>query len=413
MNLRKAALLAAYLVFPLSTLVFLVAYIKPYPVWETWTFIDVWAQFARGEGWLRSLFVTRWGHIHALPNFITLLVGSVSCHSQMPEAIASWAMALAALFVIARQLPPQVLIALGVSSALFTVRLAEVWLNSWNLMWSLSLMQAALIGTCLTRPSWRSLGLAAGIGATSILTAGQGVAIVAAGTVPLLMHALRDRRAVPLVLVWVAFVIGCVVSFALLSGSGARAGAAQLISFDAKNVLALLAYALGEGESYLLAFVIVASLCIGYALRGFSLSQLTKADLFWVYMGSLLLCFVLLLTLTRPGHLLARYLTLLWIAPTVVVYFMYRSSEGKPAARAVVLAVCVGWVALNGWNGYAFGLLVDGWEPLSRDLVALSKSDPLRVQAEMLKGVSSNDVPLMARGLTTMRELSVNIYCAR
>ena len=402
-------MIMAYGLFPLLMLAFIIGYTKPYPIWETWYFIDVWRQFADGGHWFHSLFIERWGHIHAIPNFVNLIVGSVSCHSMLADAVIAWAVTVAALFVIARQLPRNVLIALGIGSALFTTRLAEIWLNSWDLMWGLSLLQAASIGTCLARPTPRSFVVALAVGATAILTAGQGVAIVAAGLVPLALHAVLQRRAAAYLLIWAAFSFACLRIFESLAGS--QTPVSRLLELDPQNVFGLLGLALGPGTLFVNLMLIAAGLAIGYGLRGLRFQRLSREDRFWIYMVSMLLGLVMLLAVNRPGQFLSRYLMFLWIAPAAVVYLIYRCSAGRLAGQAIWSLVCAAWIALNSWASYNFHSTVAGWEPLSRPTVALSRNDPDAVTAEMLQGIAASDVALVAKGLSTMKGMRTNIYC--
>lgn len=81
----------------------------------------------------------------------------------------------AAAFAAMARLAPSPFLVVAIASAFFTTRAAEVWVNSWNLISPMSLLQAAAIGWLLTGAlTWRSSLGAIVIAVLCVLNGGQG-----------------------------------------------------------------------------------------------------------------------------------------------------------------------------------------------------------------------------------------------
>jgi RNA polymerase sigma-70 factor (ECF subfamily) len=123
---------------------------KQYPIWETWYFIPVWDEFARGGPWLRSLFADRWGHVTIVPNAINLFVGYISGYSMKVDIVLTWLAALSAFVLMLRRVSDRTILIVAIAAGLFSIRNMEVWVSSWNLAWTLSLLWAVSIGVVIS-----------------------------------------------------------------------------------------------------------------------------------------------------------------------------------------------------------------------------------------------------------------------
>ena len=138
-------------VVSLSTLAFILAFGRRYPIWEVWYFVPVWDAFLNGGPWLKTLFANHWGHIHAVPNGVNLLIGWASGFQLVPDMVFGWLVAAGTFFgLMLRRMPKAPLLVVATALAFFSLRVGEVWLNSWNLMWTGGVAWAALAAFLLS-----------------------------------------------------------------------------------------------------------------------------------------------------------------------------------------------------------------------------------------------------------------------
>jgi hypothetical protein len=395
------------------TLGFVLLYGKSYPVWETWYFIPVWEAFLIGGNWIAGLMESRWGHIHLLPNAINLFVGYLSNFNMMADLIVLWVTAILAFLIFLRFLPPNPLLIAAAATAFFSMRVAEVWLNGWDLMFPLSVLLASVMAWMLSGPITvaRTVG-ALVIGLAAVLTAGQGVACIVAGTSVLIFRSVWEPKARLMVVLWIAGSALILVAFTSLrpdsSGVLNNLGVMTLAS-----MLALLGNLIVPFESLLagatVVFVTVVAMVWVMAAR----KALHPSVLFWFFMAVNVFGVCGLVALARSGDgfpLHARYIQLntpLLIGVAGVLTLLWPSSHLWRAAGSAALIV---WLVSAGVMSVKFAKMINGWDAHPAALRDMTMRIPLAVTPGQFIGVAASDPHLVARGLETMKRLGVNMF---
>jgi hypothetical protein len=394
-------------VLALAVLGFALANGKAYPIWETWYFIHVWEQFATGGPWFRSLFDNHWGHIHAIPNAINLFVGYVTDYNMKVDIVVTWLAAVAAFAIVLRFVPLSVGLVLGAASAFFTTRSVEVWVSSWNLMWTMSVLMAAAIGWSLSGAlTARRVGTAVAIGAASIITAGQGIAVVAAGLVPLALKSWWDPRSRWALWLWVVVLAALVIAFkAMRPASGSLAA---ILSVTPASFFDLVSVSILRRPHPLAGGLLVGAAALAFVWCALTLRE-DQQFLFWAYLLAFAVIFSLLVASTRAGvHL--RYLIVTWIIPAAAAVMWYKSAETRRSWRPVMHAVIGIWLAANLYYSYEFGRVVWGWQAATARLEGLARDNPQALEPKDFLRIAADDEKLVGRGLETMKRLKVNIF---
>jgi hypothetical protein len=379
---------------------------KQYPIWETWYFIPVWDEFARGGPWLRSLFADRWGHVHAVPNAINLFVGYISGYSMKVDIVLTWLAALSAFVLMLRRVSDRTILIVAIAAGLFSIRNMEVWVSSWNLAWTLSLLWAVSIGVVISgRLTLARMGAAIAISVLAVLTLGVGVAIIASPIVVLAWRALRETPARWTLLAWSVWMAGLLFLFRSIREGGP--GVSRLLSADWTAFLGQASFPLLEAPSLMVGAALVLALC------GLVASNMKLPDdpifRFWLYLASCVLVFLVLLSVARPAPR-SRYLLFLFLLPACIAVLLGRISSANERWRPVYYGAVSIWLAVAGYQSCAFAQVVWGWYGATARVEELARTNPDALIAKDFLGIAASDEALVARGLETMKRLRVNIF---
>lgn len=413
--LRPVPLLAAA-VPAAVTLAFILVYGKAYPVWETWHFIPAWEALLTGGNWFAELMKSRWGHIHFIPNAVNLFVGYLTNYNMMADLLVLWVTAVATVLVFMRFMPPNPLLIAAAATAFFSMRVAEVWLNGWNLMIPLSVFLAGLMAWLLSgQLTTARVAAALLLSLLAVLTAGQGVASVAAGFIVLAFRAIWERPARFAVIGWLIGSAGVLLFFSSLrpESSGVLN---NLGVMTVASALALLGHVVLYRGSILTGAALVLLGLIALALATRRGEALDRRVLFWLFIALNVLGVCGLVGLARSGEgypVHNRYLLLntpFLIAVASVLVMCWPSSRPWRVLSSAALAI---WLASAAMMSYKFAARVNGWSRRPADLERQALANPQSLTPDQFMGLASTDRDLVKNGLATMRRLQVNIFTPR
>jgi len=197
MHLRNAGVLA-FMLPSLLLLAFVTAYGRSFPIWETWYFIPVWRDFNQHGAWFSDLFVNRWGHISAIPNFLNLTLDHLSGYDQRVDILVSAIVAIAALFLLLRYYLPReaVLTRIFLGLTFLSLRATEIWLDGWDTTMTVCLLLSIAAGACvLTTSSWKGLLGCALLAFLGLNSGGYCLAVLPAVLIVLLIQTWQGWRA--------------------------------------------------------------------------------------------------------------------------------------------------------------------------------------------------------------------------
>ena len=413
--LSKVSSIVGPAAFAAGILALILAFGKPYPVWETWYAIPLWEAFRTGGDWPALLFTSRWGHICAIPTGINLVIGHLTDFRMRDELLFQWGVAVVAFFAIYRPfMRGNAFVVTAAAALYFTARAAEIWLNSFNLVVTLSLALTGAVGMCLAgRPTVLRTALATLLAFAGILTAGQGLAAVLAGFVPAVLWVIADRRTWPLLVAWALVAALCISGFTLLAGHGAGVLQVAIDSGFPSFAARLVALTVTSTAPVLLGAAVVAAVAVvwGANLRHGGIAD--RDVLFWSYMLAYVAVMVVLIALARSSDgtsLRYRYLVQLWPLYVGGLVLADRLAGQRRIVRAGVAVAAAAVIAAATQLGVAHARALKSWEPLSEPTLHKAASDPAALQPADFLRISSNDEPVTAKGLEIMRRMRVNVF---
>lgn len=440
MHLRNAGVFA-FLLPSLMLLAFVTVYGRSFPIWETWYFIPVWRDFNEHGAWLSDLFVNRWGHISAIPNFLNLMLDHFSGYDQRLDILASAAIAIAALFLLLKYYLPReaILTRIFLGLTFLSLRATEIWLDGWDTTMTVCLLLSIAAGACvLATPSWKGLLGCALLTFLGLNSGGYCLAVLPAVLIVLLVQTWQGRRAsvrhgMAQVLAWV-FWIGLLLWYwtTLTHGQDGGAGAVlrKLLApgsfslFIRLHALMLGDHQIGTVIFLGILFITLVSIARMDWRRFTSLPALPGL----VYMAAYSTVVTVLIETSRtvngeePLHL--RYIPFLCLLPAALLALSEhlatpdagpapglpqpgRRSIWQPAVR---LALCI-FIASAIWNDlhyYRHQSL-----PNQPQLAALDRAwqeSPWTLTPGMFLYRAAVDPELVAQGLETMRDLRLGPF---
>lgn len=414
---------------------------RSFPIWETWYFVPVWRDFNTNGPWLSDLFVNRWGHISALPNFINLMLDDLSGYDQRVDIVVSTAAAIAGLYLLLRYLVPReaILSRIFLGLTFLSIRVSEIWLDGWNTAMTISLLLSIAAGACVvTSRSWKALAAAAAVTFLGLNSGGYCLAILPAVSLVLLVQALRRERGarsrgIAQLLVW----LGCAV---LLLGYWSRlthgqdgTASAILRTMLEPDFLPLFArmqaFILGHGRlGFALAAGVPVVFLIGLAIGGWRRLIALRALPGLLYMAAYTAVLTTLIetgrTSTGEPPLYLRYIPFLCLLPVALLalaetlsvqnarHSVNEGLEDVPATgrRIVVLALCL-FIAGAVHGDVRFFLRES--LPNQPQLAALDRAwrqSPWTLTPGMFLYRAATDPQLVSKGLETMRELRLGPF---
>lgn len=429
------------LALPASVLVaFVVAYARSFPIWETWYFIPVWKDFHQHGPWLSDLFIDRWGHITAIPNFVNLMLDNVSGYDQRVDIFVSAAVAIASLYLLLRYYVPREapLSRIFLGLTFLSVRASEIWLDGWNTVMTISLLFSIAAGACvLASRSWKGLAACALLAFLGLNSGAYCLAILPAMLMLLAVQTWSGthpmRRGITLMLAWLVWSILLFAYWkAMHPGSYGDAGAIAH-TLLAPHFLSLFArmQALMLGDAQLGLAVSAGVLCVfgaGIVFAGWRRLAATPAlpGLLYLVIYSATLTALIATGRTAAGlspfHL--RYIPFLCLLPVALLALAEclaspgfddstrRNSRSNLIARhhATSLGLCI-FIASAVWNDIHHYLDVS--LPNQPQLAALDRAwrqSPWTLTPGMFLYRAATDPELVARGLQTMRRLRIGPF---
>lgn len=429
------------LALPASVLVaFVVAYARSFPIWETWYFIPVWKDFHQHGPWLSDLFIDRWGHITAIPNFVNLMLDSISGYDQRVDIFVSAAVAIASLYLLLRYYVPREapLSRIFLGLTFLSVRASEIWLDGWNTVMTISLLFSIAAGACvLASRSWTGLAACAVLAFLGLNSGAYCLAILPAVLVLLAVQTWLGthpmRRGITLMLAWLVWSILLFAYWKVMHpGSYGDAGAIAH-TLLATHFLPLFArmqtLMLGDGRLGLA--VSAGVLCVfgvGIVFAGWRRLAATPAlpGLLYLVIYSATLTTLIETGRTASGlsplHL--RYIPFLCLLPVALLALaecLVTPSPNDPTRRdsrsiqlagryAISLGLCI-FIASALWNDIHHYLHAS--RPNQPQLAALDRAwrqSPWTLTPGMFLYRAATDPDLVARGLQTMRRLRIGPF---
>lgn len=431
----------AFVLPSLVLIAFVVAYGRSFPIWETWYFIPVWHDFNTHGSWFPALFVNRWGHISALPNFINLMLDHLSGYDQRLDIFVSTAIAIAALYLLLKYyLPREAMLSrifLGVT--FLSVRVSEIWLDGWNTTMTISLLLSIGAGACvLATRSWKGLlacGLLAFLGINS---GGYCLAVLPAVLLVLIVQTWQGQRA-PLRqgiaqtltwILWVAILLGYWTHLIHGQDGGPSAALHTLLRPGFLPLFARMqAFILDSGHhGFLVAAMVPIVLLIGMAAGVWRRPIVQRNLPAFLYMVAYTAVLTILIETSRsapglsPLHL--RYVPFLCLLPVALLALAEclvapnveaAANHGQapvwtPGRYIVGIALCL--FIIGGVRNELHYFRRDSL-PNQPQLAALDRAwrqSPWSLTPGMFLYRAATDPTLVAQGLATMRELRIGPF---
>ena len=431
----------AFMLPSLLLLAFVTAYGRSFPIWETWYFIPVWRDFARHGAWLSDLFINRWGHVPAIPNFLNLMLDHLSGYDQRLDILVSAIFAIAALFLLLRYYVPReaVLARVFLGLTFLSLRVAEIWLDGWNTVMTLSLLLSIAAGACvLATSSWKGLLACALLAFLGLNSGGYCLAALPAVLIVLLIQTWQGRRAparrgIAQSLVWILWTGLLLWYWRFVTHGQDGSPGAVVHKLLAPGSLVLFgrihAMMLGERWTGVIALAGVLALFLMSIARmdWRRLTSLTALPAL-VYMAAYSTVLTALIETSRtvngeePLHL--RYIPFLCLLPVALLAFAERLAEpastpvagpastaGGSAWRPAVKLVLCAFIASAIWNDVHYYRYQS--RPNQPQLAALDRAwqqSPWTLTPGMFLYRAAMDPQLVAEGLKTMRELRMGPF---
>lgn len=438
-RLRNAGVFA-FVLPSLLLLAFVTAYGRSFPIWETWYFIPVWRDFHLHGPWFSDLFVNRWGHISAIPNFLNLMLDHLSGYDQRADILVSTIFAIAALFLLLRYYVPReaVLTRVFLGLTFLSLRVAEIWLDGWNTAMTLSLLLSIAAGACvLATTSWKGLLGCALLAFLGLNSGGYCLAALPAVLIVLLIQTWQGRRApvrrgTAQVVAWMLWV-GLLLWYWITITHGQDGGPGAILrKLLAPGFLVLFGriHAMVLGERWIGAIALAGVLALFLMSiarldwRRFKSLQALPA---LVYMAAYSIVLTVLIETSRtvngeePLHL--RYIPFLCLLPVALLALSECLASGSdpaagPASRAekgvwrpVVKVVLCAFIVSAIWNDIHYYRYQS--RPNQPQLAALDRAwqqSPWTLTPGMFLYRAATDPDLVAKGLKTMRELRIGPF---
>jgi hypothetical protein len=431
---RWNALSVPAFILPAALLiVFVVAYARSYPVWETWFFIPVWEDFRSNGPWISDLFISRWGHISAIPNFINLMIDASFNYDQRVDMYFIVVTALVSLYLLLTRYITRTatLTQIFLGATFLSLRAAEVWLDGWNIAMSVPLLISLAAGACILRTqSWGWLTASALLTWLGINAGGYCLPVIPAVLATLIVQAilgLRGNRtkACMQLCAWFAWSLALYLYWTYMRGNNADHLAHTLLQLDSYvSVVRELAFALGTGIFGLAA---LAAVFIGFLLCLPSLSRSMQTEFIpalvflFIYSGVLAVLIVTERTHNGAVALHTRYIPFLCLLPAAILAFaeqiaipradnasaaMQLSNPRQLALYGVLCALIVSAV----YNDYDY---YRSFVPAVAQVASLDRAyqqSPGSLTTGMFLYRSSNDPELIDRGLATMKRLRLGPF---
>jgi hypothetical protein len=408
---RRVSIVIAFLI-SLFALAAIIRFGVDTPVYETWLVIPAWERYATGGDWLKDLFYNFWGHSIPIPVAIMLAVGDATNHHLKLQMYLTWAIAAGAFFWIFIRFVPSPAIILAAVAIAFTVRGAEVWLNSFNLLWPLSMGLAVGAGLCLVGALNRRLFvLGAILSLTAVLTMSQGIVVPVAGAVVLAVRSIRASEARPYLMAWCVVVVIGLAIFVWLRPSGAASASGLFAALTLEKplqFLRLLSQSLLDPARASVGFVLL-SLFLGAFIVCF-LKRLENEPyvLFWTFTFAYVAGTCFLIAIGR-GVPQARYLLVSWpVVPAVLSLWWFAASSRRFRGIVDGIAVCTAVVFLYG--SVNFWRTLDGWSGSIQAASKLIQADPQSVPPLDWPGALRDGSGATETGIEIMRRMKVNAF---
>ena len=424
-----------------ALLAFVLAYARSFPIWETWYFIPVWRDFNQHGAWLSDLFVSRWGHISAIPNFINLMLDHLSGYDQRVDIFLSAIFAIAALFLLLRYYVPReaVLTRMFLGLTFLSLRVAEIWLDGWNTVMTLSLLLSIAAGACvLTSTSWKGLLGCALLAFLGLNSGGYCLALLPAVLIVLLIQTWQRRRAsvrhgIAQALAWTGWVAALLWYWRLVADDRDAGPGAVVHKLLEPGSLILFGqiHALMLGDRWIGALELAGALIVFLVSiirmnwRQFAALPALPALAYMVTYSTVLT--VLIETArtvngTEPLHL--RYIPFLCLLPVALLALSECLAKPDPDPTvghvpaawrsvwrpAVKLVLCA-FIASAIWNDIHYYRYQS--RPNQPQLAALDRAwqqSPWTLTPGMFLYRAAMDPELVAEGLKTMRELRIGPF---
>lgn len=409
---------------------FVLAYARSFPVWETWYFIPVWADFRDGGPWLADLFISRWGHITAFPNFINLILDRVFNYNQRAGILFSVATMVLALYLLLKHYLPRSsrFTAVFLALTFLTIRAAEIWLDAWNTAMTISLLLAIAAGACVLRSSsWKWLVLCALLTFIGINSGGYCLPVLPAVTLALIAQSLLGQRnrkqAMAQVTAWLAF-----SALVLLYWRAMRRGNPGLVLHTAltpefyMDFSRELAFALGDGRlgaAILVAAAAVFLLSLPFGLRKLrQMENLPSLIFLIIYAGVLGVLIGTARTLQGTLPLHARYIPFLCLLPIALLAFAETALSGSSRSGDQVFESMRGglrWllailVATALYNDFSHWNLSRGNAPQMAALDRAWQDSPETLTPGMFLHRAHPDAGIIAKGLAIMQQFRMGPF---
>lgn len=441
MNHHGAFAVLAFALPSAILLAFVTAYGRSFPIWETWYFIPVWRDFAQHGAWFSDLFINRWGHIAALPNFVNLMLDQLSGYDQRVDIFVSALIAMATLYLLLRYYVPReaALTRIFLGLTFLSVRVAEIWLDGWNTVMTISLLLSIAAGACvLATSSWKGLLGCAVLAFLGVNSGGYCLPMLPAVLVVLLVQTWQGRRspvhrglAQTLAwIVWVGLLLGYWTHLTHGQDGGPGAIVHKLLAPDSLLLFGRI-HALMLGERWVGAAAFAGVLLVFLASiarmdwRRFTSLPALPGLLYMVAYSTVL---TLLIETSRtvdgkePLHL--RYIPFLCMLPVALLALSeclaahdpapatgdLPASQGQGWRYTIGFVLCV-FIASAIWNDVDHYLRQS--RPNQPQLAALDRAwqqSPWTLTPGMFLYRAAMDPKLVAEGLKTMRELRMGPF---
>jgi hypothetical protein len=422
----------AFVVPAAALILFVLAYAHAFPIWETWYFTDVWLDFATGGHWFKDLFINRWEHIVALPNFINLVFDNLFNYDQRAEIYAITAITIGSLYVLltcyAPEQAPLSRIVLGLT--FLSVRAAEIWLDAWNTAMAVPLFIVVVTGACMAGGRSLPRVLAAGVLAfIGINSGGYCLPILPAILVLLVVQcwqsgSLRSRGHLLRLGTWLACLVILIAYWAYMRGSNSASIIHTLLNPAFYHLLVRqFSFALSENNRLGLAMFVIALLCaaITVVMQWHKLRQFSALPgLAFLTTYAFVLAILVGAARTHEGHSLpvhARYIPFMCVLPLSLLIFSESlwnnaRSEGTRHARTalVMRIVLLCFIGAIIYSNVSFFRAFRQNEPQLNALQRAYEQSPYTLTPGMFLYRSASDAKLVEQGLATMRRLGAGPF---
>ncbi|MES2403731.1 MAG: hypothetical protein V4567_05245 [Pseudomonadota bacterium] len=433
--------IAAFALPSAALLAFVLAYARSFPIWETWYFIPVWRDFNEHGAWFSDLFINRWGHISAIPNFLNLMLDHLSGYDQRVDILVSAIFAIAALFLLLRYYVPReaVLARVFLGLTFLSLRVAEIWLDGWNTVMTLSLLLSIAAGACvLATSSWKGLLACALLAFLGLNSGGYCLAVLPAVLIVLLMQTWQGRRApvqrgLAQALVWIGWVAALLWYWRWMADDRDVGPGAVMHKLLEPGALTLFGHihALMLGDRWIGALALAGALIVFLVSiirtnwRQFASLPALPALAYMVVYSTVLTALIetaRTVNGTEPLHL--RYVPFLCLLPVALLAFSECLATPGPNPAAghvstvrqgvwppVVKLVLCAFIASAIWNDIHYYRYQS--RPNQPQLAALDRAwqqTPWMLTPGMFLYRAATDPELVAQGLKTMRELRIGPF---